>query len=147
MSEDYGGRVVVKCYSKQHKHRKNGVVCAAWRYVGEGRWTPHITSRHLRKHLTKPQDSAPDIGTTLKGDSKDFDLYDENATEELRSVYEIACPVCSPGIMPANPWYPNKGQNIPLTEETLFKVLNGLRHAGIEEVDLGQLRTILSTKG
>lgn len=133
--DQFGYVIKLHCLEKTPGHRKKPVTYAAWKHNGDGTWTPSITGSWARNYLTAPGESTPDLGRTVTDESG------------KRSVYRLACPICSPAHTPLMwEWETDRGQVVPLRESTLFEVLNGLRHAGVTTVTSDQVRRILNAR-
>lgn len=96
-----------------------------------GRWTTHVRSKRLQRSMTA-QSGSVDPGRTLTGDEVfKIDVHGMRPAKGTRSVYQIECPTCSA--------YP-----VSAREETIFAILNKLRHAGIGSITLRALAARIS---
>lgn len=146
MDDGYGYVVKIWCHSPSPGHRRKGNLVAAWVYRGDGSWTPNIRSRKSRETLTAPGESVPDVGLTLYGNKPSRELRNLAPSDrpQARSVYTLACGICSPAHTPSGRGRIGAREaSIPMTEKTLFTLLNGLRHAGRHDVDIADIYAVL----
>jgi hypothetical protein len=98
-----------------------------------GRWSTLVKSKRVQREQTKNAGST-DTGLTLTGnDVYKSATHGRSPSEGTRSVYQIECAGCSS--------YP-----VSAREETLFGILNILRHAGIQQITLRALAARVSSK-
>jgi hypothetical protein len=132
MSDISEVRIICDIGGTKHSAKRPTTLVAAFQYIEDGRWTTRIASARLQKERTWLRGST-DVGLTLAGDEV-FNLATHGMRPEsgTRSVYPIRCEKC--------------GQfSVDAREETLFAVLNTLRHAHLEQISLRALAARLDS--
>jgi len=113
-----------------HSQRRPQSVVTVFKHIDKGGWTTRVESRRVQRERAAGTGSV-DSGLTLVGnDVYSYKRHGARPDIATRSVYPLQCPKCHKF-------------SVDVREDTLFSILDGLRHAGLETITLRDIATRL----